>query len=305
MDMDANKDNVHYRPPTGDLDNATIRPAVANRLNVELGSHIQEKFAHCFQQVRAGYTCDACDQPLVWQHIPTRRRIWATGHVVEHEDWALLGVDAPEPILRCKPCNNRRERSKRVKRNLRFIAETEGLDSLRFITLTKKTREKTTDYAMGDDLDFMKHEMTKFSRTVEFRKHITGAHAFFECKESQGRLHTHIHIAASGKFWSQKSLERAWGGRVDIRRVRSINALSGYLAGYLSKSEPYESRRCRETFGTHRGIPRRRRDYFAEIKANWAEAYRIEGYFARWDFLVWLASHHEYQIFWMKMLSRC
>ena len=111
-------------------------------------------------------------------------------------------------------------------------------------------------------------------------------------------------MAASGKFWSQKKLESAWGGRVDVRKVRSIDALSGYLAGYLSKSEPFQSKRCRETIGNHRGIPKRRKEYFASIKASIDEHYRVNGFFARWDFWVWLAGNQDYQYFWMKMLSR-
>lgn len=288
--------DVHYRPsPRGAID----------RLDVELGSHIQEKMEAHFERIPAGFTCDECPQPSVWKHIRTGRRIWCNQTVVEHEDWAYLWVDPPKPVERCKTCNRRRERHKRVQRNLRFVAETEGLDSLRFITLTKRTRERSEDYNELEDLAWMKHEMSKFRRTKEFNEHIQGAHVFFEVKEgAEGRLHTHIHMAASGKFWDQRELETAWGGIVDIRKVRSLSKLTGYLAGYLSKSEPYESQRCRETIGNHRGIPKRRKEYFTTIKASIDEAYRIKGYFARWDFWIWLAGNPDYQYFWMKMLSR-
>lgn len=293
------KDNVHYRPHSG----STIMPLSAHRLNVELGSHIQEKSATFgFSKVHAGYTCENCEQPFLWKHDATGARIWCNT-TVPHDEWGWVTIDPPEPLIRCKPCNNRRERAKRVRRNLRFVAERDGLDSLRFITLTLRTREKTEDYDLAEDLDFFKTRVKNFARTVEFKSKIEGASIFYEVKESKGRLHTHAHICASGRFWSQRDLESAWGGRVDIRRVTSTNRLAGYLAGYLAKSEPFEGRRCRESIGSHRGVPRLRKEYFDKMKHELAFFEKHRAYLAKFDFFCFLAGNYDYQQFWMKCIS--
>lgn len=237
---------------------------------------------------------------MLWVHTATGTRLWRSGRL-SHDDWALIQVSPPEPIERCKPCNNRRERSKRVRRNLTYLAERDGLESLRFITLTRRTRERRADYNEREDLAWFKAEVKKLSRRVEWQSKIEGAHVFFEVKESKGRLHTHAHICASGKYWSQKALQDEWGGRADIRKVKSVRKLTNYLAGYLSKSEPYDGLRCRETFGSHRGIARQKKELKMRLQAEYAEYEQIGSTFAHWDWWVFLAGHQDYQYFWMRM----
>lgn len=289
-------DNTFYTPPQGGRGKCALS---AHRLSVYLGTHIQEK-EYGFHRTTAGYTCESCPQPVIWVHTATGTPLWRREEF-SHDEWALIDVAPPEPVERCKPCNNRRGRNGTVRRNLTYVAERDGLGSLRFITLTRRTRERTADYNEKEDLAWFKAEVKKLTRRVAWNKSVEGAHIFFEVKESKGRLHTHAHICASGSYWSQRALEDEWGGRADIRKVKSLRKLTNYLAGYLTKSEPFEGLRCRETFGSHRGIPRQRKELKMRLREKFAEYEQIGSTFAHWDWYVFLAGHQDYQYFWMKM----
>lgn len=289
-------DNERYAPRSGERASCALS---AHRLSVQLGTHIQEK-EFGFHRTAAGFTCEQCPQPVLWVHTATGTRLWRPREVA-HEEWAFLQVAPPEPVVRCRECNNRRTRNGTVRRNLTYLAERDGLDSLRFITLTRRTRVRTPSYNEKEDLAWFKSEVKKFTRRVAWNKAVEGAHIFFEVKESKGRLHTHAHICASGKYWSQKALEDEWGGRADIRKVKSLKKLTNYLAGYLTKSEPFDGLRCRETFGSHRGIPRQKKEIKMRLQEKYAEYEQIGSTFAHWDWWVFLAGHQDYQYFWMKM----
>ena len=289
-------DNPFYAPPQGGRGKCALS---AHRLSVELGTHIQEK-EFGFHRTSGGFTCEHCPQPVLWVHTASNTRLWRPREV-KHEEWAFLQVAPPEPIERCRECNNRRARHGTVRRNLVYLAARDGLESLKFITLTRKTRTRKSDYNETEDLAWFKAQVTKLTRRVAWKKCIQGAHVFYEVKESKGKLHTHAHLVASGKYWHQRDLEKEWGGRCDIQAVKSLEDLTRYLGGYLTKSEPLDGERCRETFGSHRGIPRQRKELKMRLKEEFAEYEKNEDMFSRWDWMVFLAEHQDYQYFWMKM----
>jgi hypothetical protein len=153
-------------------------------------------------------------------------------------------------------------------------AATAKADSLRFITLTLRTRQAS----LGEMLDDLYAGLRAFRRTKAWKQHVRGGVACVEVTRNPrtGGWHPHLHILADGEYWDQRQLSAAWAEItgdspvVDIRAVRSRRKAAQYVAKYAAKppeigdwpaaaiaeyARAMHRRRAVITFGTMHNVP--------------------------------------------------
>lgn len=141
----------------------------------------------------------------------------------------------------------------------------------KFLTLTLAHSEDDLSNQISRLYDCWKH----LRRLIHFKSRAKGGIWFFQIKKSKqdGCWHPHLHCVLEGGYISQKILSKEWlritGDSliVDIRRIRSIDKASEYVARYASQpcylphltddeavemAYALKSRRICGTFGTAR-----------------------------------------------------
>jgi hypothetical protein len=121
----------------------------------------------------------------------------------------------------------------------RITAAAKACASLRFLTLTQKSRDET----LSESLDRIADAFRRFRRTVEWRAHVAGGVFVFEVKRNQKSRtwHAHIHLLIDGSFWAQNSISAAWkrctgdSFVVDVRAVHDRDKSVRYVAKYAGK----------------------------------------------------------------------
>ena len=225
--------------------------------DVELCTLRQEKENPAFQ--KAWFTCEYCPQPLRWvgESLPLRKE----GIL----GWEWVGVK------RCRPCNRKRARHHRAKRDLSEMLEKQiehmGT-SARFVTLTEpNTRIEfvdgtVPDQAMADEVRRFKKQIYDFTRRDSWKNKVVGAISFIEqtyhVDEAGVDVNTHAHLVILGSYWKQKELQEDWGhGIVDISKPKNKRAVMKYISKYVTKDD-VKGVRCKEKYGIMRGRAVRR-----------------------------------------------
>jgi hypothetical protein len=134
----------------------------------------------------------------------------------------------------CVPCN--------VARSHRLAATLADLvrpKDVRFITLTLKADGRS----LSDRLSHLATSFRRLKRTADWRRRVTAGAWFLEVKFNltTRSWHPHLHILATGLYYPQADLSRAWLAAtgdsriVDIRKVRRASEVASYVTKYVSK----------------------------------------------------------------------
>ena len=255
-------DNACYRPSP---DNMALS---AGPTDVELGTLRQEKVrpSHI-----AGFTCPKCpfpDRPrpaCICGSEAETKRLETLGVLYPH-GWdegsrtPLCGCSMPEHFTkRCKSCNSKMKRwtrTRRLEERISNVVEHLGDECfVAFVTLTiPNVKDDGARSSLPDEVRTLKRRVSGFRRTKGLEDRVIGGiDAFENTIRPNGDWNIHHHgIWIMSDYWNQKELQKEWGYRVRIEKVRRPHAVLKYLTTYATK-EPIEGVRCLETFGASRG----------------------------------------------------
>lgn len=161
----------------------------------------------------------------------------------------LIGLSGgkPKPILMC--CRDRMcprcqaERGNRCAARVLFI--TNGFDSIRFVTLTQKSR---AGEPLADSIKRLHRSFGKLRQLPAWRHRVKGGTASLEVtRNTKDRTwHCHLHLLVDGEYFDQKQLSKLWlavtgdSPIVDIRAVHSKKSAADYVARYVAKPAEVE-----------------------------------------------------------------
>lgn len=134
----------------------------------------------------------------------------------------------------CLPCSQ--DRARLIGANLRDQMPD---GPIRFVTLTLKH----SDAPLAEQLDRLYESFARLRQRAFWKRSVSGGAAFTEVKISRtdGRWHPHLHVMCQGKYLPQNLLADAWfevtgdSSIVDVRMAKSAEAVTRYLASYVTK----------------------------------------------------------------------
>ena len=225
-----------------------------NTDDVTLGTHRQEKDIPAHWHGYAGFTCPMC--PVPWRRLEggalgERTFVGKELKPVQMRTWLNT--------KRCTECNTRMKRWQRAKALNERLTNAHaffGDSVLAFVTLTiPNIPDLPGRGSVAAEARLLKKRVSAFRRREKYKKIVLGGIDVVEntINEEDGSWNIHHHgIWLMDGYWDQKELQKEWGFRVHIEKVRKKHATLRYLTSYVSKA-PIEGVRCLETFRALRG----------------------------------------------------
>ena len=238
-------DNGVYQDSKFSSDIQSLSAIPSTQFDVELCTLIQEKRKSQFPL--AGFTCDKCPQPL-------RSFTMSIGLYEPQKEWYRLdmplggitfypsGKHTSCWTKRCKSCNTKIVKWSRVNKMIDYILSVTDLGigvCVAFVTLTKPNNEWDGDEGkLTDDLLDFKKLIRNFMRTKKMKEKVLGGFNFFEQTYSvENGINSHCHgIWIMHDYYQQDELSDDFGGRCDIRKVKSRKKAIRYCLLYTSPS---------------------------------------------------------------------